>query len=211
MSSPVTVAVSRETDPAHIDETIRWIDRGLALARDFEGCLGGGVMRDAERGNVLHVVYRFTDRSALHRWERSRQRREWERDGAPLIANVQRRTGIEGWFDGPQLRRALDPSTGAYRTIGVRSAPPRWKQAAAVWLGMFPLNIAVSGLASHSPWFEGLPLPLRSAILVSLMVPVMTFAVMPAITRMLRPWLRRNPGAIRSERALREALDARCR
>jgi antibiotic biosynthesis monooxygenase (ABM) superfamily enzyme len=37
----------------------------------------------------------------------------------------------------------------------------------------------------------------------------MTFVMMPAVTRVLRPWLRRNPGVIRKERSLLEALDSR--
>lgn len=213
MSSPVTVAVRREADPARIDETIEWIDRGLEMARRFDGCLGGGVMRDAAHANVLHVVYRFTDERALARWERSEQRREWASAGAKLVSSaaVQRRTGIEGWFDGPQLRRAFDTRTGTMRTIGVRAAPPRWKQAVTIWLGMLPLNFAVSMLVTNFPWWHDLPLLLRSVLLVTAMVPLMTFAVMPAITRVLRSWLRRNSGVIRSERALHEALDARVR
>ena len=49
----------------------------------------------------------------------------------------------------------------------------------------------------------------HSLVLVSCLVPAMTFVVMPIVTRALRPWLRRNPGMIRSERALADALDAR--
>lgn len=36
----------------------------------------------------------------------------------------------------------------------------------------------------------------------------MTFLMMPLVTRLLRAWLRRDARAIRSERSLREALDA---
>lgn len=211
MSSPVTVAVRRETDPNRIDETLEWIDRGLEMARGFDGCLGGGVMRDASHEHVLHVVYRFIDDEALARWERSDQRRDWERSGVQLVSSaaVQRRTGIEGWFDEPQLSRVVDPRTGASRLIGVRAAPPRWKQAIAVWLGMLPLNILLSTIVTQFPWWAEIPVPLRSVLLVSVLAPTMTFAMMPTVTRVLRGWLRRNPGAIRSERALREALDAR--
>lgn len=211
MSTPVTVAVRREADPERVEETIRWIDRGLEMARGFDGCLGGGVMRDARQENVLHVIYRFTDRKALARWEQSEQRRKWVDAGHRLVSNaaVQRRTGIEGWFDEPRLRRVLDRRTGTVQTIGVRAAPPRWKQAIAVWCGMLPVNLSISLLLSQLVWWQELSVPLRSVLLVTAMAPLMTFAVMPAVTRLLRHWLRRNPGSIRSERALREALDAR--
>lgn len=211
MANPVTVEVRRETAPESAGDAIAWVDEGLALARGFDGCLGGGMMRDAENENVLHVVYRFRDESALERWERSEERRRWLRGGAPLVLNVrvQRRTGIEGWFDGPELREELDLPTGRVRTIGVRSAPLRWKQMCAIWIGMLPLNMLISWLVSLLPWWGAVSVPLRSLVMVSVLAPTMTFAVMPLVTRTLRPWLRRNAGVIRSERSLREALDAR--
>lgn len=213
MSTPVTVSVRRETDPDRVPEAIDWIDEGLSLARDFEGYLGGGVMRDAEQDNVLHVVYRFRDRRSLEHWDRSDLRRSWSLAGGPLasVVSVQRRTGLEGWFDGARLEQTFDSRTGGVRTIGVRAAPQRWKQAFAIWVGMLPLNIVVSWFATRLPWWDEVPLALRSLLLVSMLVPIMTFAVMPAVTRVLRPWLRRNSGVIKSERALRQALDERAR
>ena len=169
-------------------------------------------MRDAEHENVLHVVYRFRDRRSLEHWDRSDARRNWSLAGEPLASTVavQRRTGIEGWFDGAKLRQTFDTRTGTLRTIGVRAAPQRWKQATAIWLGMFPLNVAATWIASHFSWWGELPAVTRSFLLVSALVPVMTFVVMPFVTRLLRPWLRRNSGVIKSERALNEALEARC-
>lgn len=121
---------------------------------------------------------------------------------------MQRRTGIEGWFEGPELRHSVDAETGAIRTIGVRSAPVRWKQATAPWLGMLPLNITVSCAVSGIPAWQELPIPLRSLLTMSALVPFMTYFMMPMVTRVLRQWLRHNPGTIKSERALLEALNA---
>lgn len=186
-----------------------WLDRGMLLARCFDGYLGGGILRDAKDQNVLHAVYRFEDPEALQRWEASHERKLWLASGEPLVVaeRTQRRTGIEGWFDGPRLQQETDTS-GAVRTVGVRSAPQRWKQACAIWLGMFPTNLLVSVAFSLLPWWGDVHIALRVAIMVSVLAPLMTFAVMPLVTRILRPWLRRNPGVIKSERALNEALDA---
>ena len=209
MGNPVTVAVRRETTPERSADAVAWIDEGLHLARNFNGCLGGGLMRDADHDHVLHVIYTFRDEQALDEWERSVERQRWLELGESLVLDVrvQRRTGIEGWFDGPVLTRQVNERTGRARAIGVRSAPLRWKQACAIWLGMLPMNLLVGWLISMAPWWIELPLPLRAVIQVSLLAPAMTFAVMPMVTRILRPWLRRDSGFIRSERALREALD----
>ncbi|WP_336992864.1 antibiotic biosynthesis monooxygenase [Leucobacter sp. VD1] len=211
MGTPVTVAVRRQTMPARSGDAVAWVEEGLRLARGFDGCLGGGVLRDSGDENVLHAIYRFADEAALGGWERSEQRRRWLEAGSPFVldARVQRRTGIEGWFDGPQLRRSFDAGTGGGRTVVVYSAPQRWKQAMAVWVGMYPVNVASSWAISMLPWWGDAPVLLRSALAVTVLAPLMTFVMMPAVTRMLRPWLRRNPGAIRTERSLLEALDSR--
>lgn len=210
MGTPVTVEVRRQTYPARAGDAVAWVEEGLRLAREFEGCLGGGVIRDSSDENVLHVIYRFSDEHSLVGWEQSERRRRWLDAGSSLVldARVQRRTGIEGWFDGPQLRRSVDARTGDARTIVVRSAPLRWKQALAIWVGMYPMNILTSWVISLLPWWGDVAIPLRSALIVTVLAPLMTFVMMPMVTRALRPWLRRNPGLIKKERSLLEALDS---
>lgn len=209
MGETVTVSVRRETNPERVGDAVAWIEEGLTLARGFEGCLGGGMLLDGENGNVLHVVYRFRDETSLERWEHSPERRRWLQGGDPFVEGirVQRRTGIEGWFDGPGLAQERDEHTGAMRTIGVRSAPLRWKQACAIACGMYPLNVLTAWLFTSVPWWIDVPIPMRSAVTVAVLAPTMTFLMMPTVTRLLRPWLRRNARAIRSERSLQEALD----
>ncbi|GAA1799393.1 antibiotic biosynthesis monooxygenase [Leucobacter iarius] len=210
MSLPVTVTVRRETVDTRVDEVLAWLDQGLLLARGFDGYLGGGVLRDASRENVLYTVYAFTDRRSLERWNHSEQWHGWTRDGAPLarVADVQRRTGLEGWFAETQTAPGRGSKRRRPRATAPSSAPPRWKQATAIWCGMLPLNIGVTSIATQLPWWGQLPIAVRSLLLVSSLVPLMTFLVMPAVTRVLRPWLRRDPSAARSERILQDALDS---
>lgn len=204
----MTVSITRETHPANLDAALEWVNEGLEMARHFNGSLGGGMLRDTDDTNVVQAVYRFRDKESLERWEQSEARQRWLANGDALIigAHTQRRTGIEGWFDGSELRQTLDTKTGLVNTVGVRSAPVRWKQSVAIWLGMFPLNLLFAFALAEMAWLQSIPQPFRSALIVTATVPIMTYAMMPMITRVLRPWLRRNPGMIRSERALNEAL-----
>lgn len=209
MSAPVTVVVRRESDYSQVSEVIDWVENGLAIVRDFEGCLGGGVLRDAAELNVVHVVYRFRSRSALKRWECSEQRRSWALSGAELVSrsSVQRRTGLEGWFEGTEPRVTAASQLGVSSVVDTQTTP-RWKHAIAVWIGMFPLNVGAALLALEFPWWEELWMPVRSLLIVTVLVPVMTFVVMPTITRLLSGWLSRNSGGVPSDRALRNALNA---
>jgi antibiotic biosynthesis monooxygenase (ABM) superfamily enzyme len=91
---------------------------------------------------------------------------------------VERRTGIEGWFDEPQA--------------GVASPPPRWKQAITIWLGFFPLSLAFTYIATylipgwHQLW------PLATVLITTLcLTPTMTYVLLPFVTRVLQPWLQR--------------------
>jgi antibiotic biosynthesis monooxygenase (ABM) superfamily enzyme len=106
---------------------------------------------------------------------------------------VERRTGIEGWFDAP-FGSVLEP-TDATQTVQqpVPAAPPRWKQAVTIWVGFFPTNLIASWLLGFVPGFSGIPLPLRVLATTLLLTPVMTYAVLPWVTRLLRPWLQRPP------------------
>jgi antibiotic biosynthesis monooxygenase (ABM) superfamily enzyme len=88
MGTPVTVAVRRQTMPARSGDAVAWVEEGLRLARGFDGCLGGGVLRDSGDENVLHAIYRFADEAALGDWERSEQRRRWLEAGSPLVLDA---------------------------------------------------------------------------------------------------------------------------
>jgi antibiotic biosynthesis monooxygenase (ABM) superfamily enzyme len=77
--------------------------------------------------------------------------------------------GLEAWF------RASN------------APPPRWKMATATILGVFPTSLMLS-------YFGGallaeLPLVLHVLVFAVSMVGILTWLVMPVVTRLLHPWL----------------------
>jgi antibiotic biosynthesis monooxygenase (ABM) superfamily enzyme len=82
-------------------------------------------------------------------------------------------SGLEGW-----VRRAGQP---------VIVPPPRWKVAVATWVGILPVLEVVFFL--FVPYLAPLPPVLRPVVLSAVLIPVMTYGVMPAVTRLLRPFL----------------------
>jgi antibiotic biosynthesis monooxygenase (ABM) superfamily enzyme len=81
--------------------------------------------------------------------------------------------------EAPDVRRQGAQKPGA--------APPRYKLALLSWAGAYAvitLILAVLGPVM-APW----PLPLRTLLLSVLMVVVMTWLVMPTLTRFARGWL----------------------
>jgi antibiotic biosynthesis monooxygenase (ABM) superfamily enzyme len=82
-------------------------------------------------------------------------------------------TGLESWFTLP----------GAPGT----PPPPPYKMAVLTWVTIFPLITAV--VVALRPLLRGLPLVLNLGITTAIMVPLMTWVVMPRVTRLLRGWL----------------------
>lgn len=177
---PVTVSITRRVDGARLPEVTRWVQSGVNLANTYDGFLGSGWVRAHSGSDEWHMLYRFADAATLEAWEVSDDRSEWLFHGRELVevSRVEKRTGIEGWFDAPQA--------------GAPAAPPRWKQAVTIWLGFFPLSLAftyvVGGLVPdwHRLW------PLATVLITTLcLTPIMTYVLLPFVTRLLHPWLRR--------------------
>jgi antibiotic biosynthesis monooxygenase (ABM) superfamily enzyme len=188
-ATSVTVSVTRRVEPTRIPEATRWAQRGMDLASDFPGFLGSGWVRATADSLSWHMLYRFANSDLLDAWEGSEERAHWLIDGHDLIldACVEKRTGIEGWFDAPL---SDDDDIDAAPSFQV----PRWKQAVSIGLGFLPSNLAFTLLATWliPGWHDVDTLP-KILVTTCVMAPAMTFLVMPQITRMLRPWLQRRP------------------
>jgi antibiotic biosynthesis monooxygenase (ABM) superfamily enzyme len=194
-TEPITVCITRHTDPARHEQMLAWLRAGTELAERFDGFLGSGWLRPGAGSGTWHMLYRFADPEALARWEASEQRGWWLRSGDEFVEHTrwERRTGIEGWFDTPS---SLD--VGDLRPAP--PSPPRWKQACAIFLVFFPLSVAANVVLSRL--VPGAPLVLRVLMATVTLTPVMTYLALPWITSLLAPWLHAQPRpARRKQRA----------
>jgi antibiotic biosynthesis monooxygenase (ABM) superfamily enzyme len=182
---PITVSIERRVNAARIAEVTAWVQSGIRMAGTFPGFLGSGWVRAGAASDTWHMLYRFTEESTLDAWENSAQRVAWLHEGRDFMeqSRVEKRTGIEGWFDAP-----TDPADAA------PTSPPRWKQAASIWLGFFPLNLAFTLLVPVLvPAWDDLGVFVHVLISTLTLAPIMTFWVLPFVTRLLRGWLRPAP------------------
>ncbi|MGZ0712069.1 antibiotic biosynthesis monooxygenase (plasmid) [Coraliomargarita sp. W4R53] len=195
---PITVAVERRIDPSRAPEATSWMQAGTDLANTFDGFLGSGWVRVGEASELWYMLYRFRDIATLEAWEGSSQRAWWLDSGRAFAdeVRVERRTGIEGWFDAGFATAIDSRTTVAAVATGpiqqpVPAAPPRWKQAIVIWIGFFPTNLLASWAFGFVPGFADWPLAVRIFLATVVLTPIMTYAVLPWVTRMLRPWLQR--------------------
>jgi antibiotic biosynthesis monooxygenase (ABM) superfamily enzyme len=187
---PITVSIRREVDPAHISEATAWVQTGVNLAHKYPGFLGSGWVRAGEASQVWHMLYRFANEETLAAWEQSPERSWWLSMGQGFVKSERskRRTGIEGWFDEPATG-SIPVTDDATSSVDLPPAPPRWKQAVAIWLGFFPVNLLFSYLVSPVPGWGELPLWTRVLATTLVLTPIMAYWVLPLVTRMLRRWL----------------------
>jgi uncharacterized protein len=177
LGGPVTTAVTRRIKPGHEAAYEAFLVGISGAASAFPGYLGVEVFRPASgQGSEYRTVYRFDSVAHLHAWLDSAEHAAWLARAEPHVAGpiqTQVLTGLEGWFTLP-TRPGVAP-------------PPAYKMALVTWATIFPLiTLLVVALA---PLLGRLPLVARLAVTTGVTVPLMTWVVMPRVTRLLRRWL----------------------
>lgn len=170
----MTVTVARRVAPGKAAEFEKWLEGILRVAASFPGFLGGGALRPGRLGDDWHIVYRFASPAQLERWESSPERAEWVARAEELMdeKGVQRVSGLETWFSLPG------------RTA---PAPPRWKMALVTLLAIIPLVMLMNIFVL--PHFSGWPLVARTMVFSGLLTALMTWVVMPRMTRLFQRFL----------------------
>jgi uncharacterized protein len=176
-SGPVTTTVTRRVKPGHEPFYERFLEGIIAAARQYPGHLGVEVFRPENPATgEYRVVYRFDTGEHLRAWLDSDERAAWLERAEPHVVGPMRTqvlTGLETWFTVPG-RLGLPP-------------PRPYKMALLTWLTIFPLITLV--VVVLEPLLDGLALVPRLAVTTAVTVPIMTWLVMPRVTRLLRRWL----------------------
>jgi len=180
-AGPVTATVTRQVKPGHEAAYEEFLAGINGAARAFPGYLGEEVFRPASgAGGEYRMVYRFDSPAHLRAWLDSAERAAWLSRAEPHVAGplrAQYLTGLEGWFTLPAQPGAPPPAT--------------YKMAIVTWTAIFPLITLV--VVVSAPLMGTLPLVPRLAVTTLVTVSLMTWVVMPRMTRLLRRWLYPGP------------------
>lgn len=168
-----------------------WANAGTQMANHFPGFLGSGWVCPSTGSPEWHMLYRFESHDSLRVWESrlsalggSAQARPWYR-----TPRIEHRTGIEGWFDEPTHLNVDDMLSDA-EPVPAPPAPPRWKQMCVIWLAFFPTSLALSYL--FAPFTGDWPGWARVLLSTVVATPLMTYLILPRVTRLFHPWLTRT-------------------
>ena len=171
-SKEVTEVICRNIAAGHEKDYDDWLERFMISERQFPGYLGTTII--APGGNtssVRYVINRFSDQALLDAWENSEVALSLI-DEINKYSTLQRVTGLETWFNLPNLK-----------TI---SAPPKWKMAIVAFIGAYCISLLASFILGS---FLGLQPLLFNLFMNIILVIGLTYFAMPLLSRLLRRWL----------------------
>jgi hypothetical protein len=177
--SPVTVVLSRRPRAGHEAELGEWLRGVLAVASTFPGHLGVEVVAPAPpQTHDYVVVFRWATKADFDQWHESPERAQWldRVEGLSEEPVVQTISGLEPWF--------------SLAGSGPRTGPPRWKMALVTFTVIWALGTVLALVAR--PVLDPLAIPARQAVTTAILVALLTWVVMPRVTKLLSGWLYRD-------------------
>lgn len=148
-------------------------------AASHPGHLGVNIFRPSASSKFYRVVVKFDTMQNYLAWENSTQREELLKRFEELNAGEQETeilSGLETWFT-LEGEDAVVP-------------PPRYKMMIVIWFAIFPLSLALN--LTIGPFLRDWPAAARVGLLSILMVGLMTYFLMPLMTRIFHRWLHKT-------------------
>lgn len=177
MTEPVTVVVTRRVRPGCEAQYEAWLQRLLAAAQSLPGYLGTAVQRPSATGRREYTsVFRFASVADLRAFEESELRQRALAEVAPLVeadAAWRTMTGLEFWF-------ATPPGT-------LVPQPSRLRMAVVMMVVVYVLVLSIGAFVGAV--FASVPSALRLLVTIAIEVSLMTWVIMPWLTRRLAPWI----------------------
>ena len=177
MSNSVTLAV---TDHVPTDAKVRYEALVAELHKLFE-TQGGFLSVDTVRHNREHqveytILSRWSDEAAVTQWRKNHTIRE-------KLSEIEAITG------GPaQHVQAVGLGMWVDHAEGLASGlPPAWKRIAMSVVAVYPMLLLLMALSA--PIVGALPQALQVLIIVIVLSALLTWPIMPWLSKLLRPWL----------------------
>ena len=178
---PVTLIITRRVKPGRENDYEAWLTRFQSDARNLPGYLGVTTQRPAPGGPREYAsVLRFDSLASLRAFEQGELRARYLAEVPDLVeadAIWKQMTGLEFWFTPP-------PGT-------VVPQPSRPRMALLMIVVVFSLVLIIGtgvNAATALLAFE-VPYPLRLLLTITIEVLLMTYWLMPQLTRGLARWI----------------------
>ena len=170
---PIHVAITRRVRAGCESEFQQALRQFFLKSFAHDGVWGANMITPLPGSNSREfgILRTFADEKEREAFYSSAFFQAWDEkartltEGEPTCRELH---GLEAWFRSP-------------------NPPPRWKMFAATFLGVFP-TVMILDLALGST-IQAWPFILRNVVFNACVVALLTWAVMPLITRVLHAWL----------------------
>jgi uncharacterized protein len=189
-SKPVTIIVKRIAKKDKIKEFEEWLSGVSKEVSRQEGMMGIDIIRptpnttNSKSKSEYVVIFRFNSYKNLEKWEKSPIQNEWLQKGRKLAEpdyDVKKMTGLEFWFT-PYFKDESSP-------LIPLQPPPRYKMV-IVTVPVISILLLTLGLQiQFLTEMLSIPFPLRLVIALTIIVLLMTYVIMPLLTKLLKSWL----------------------
>jgi antibiotic biosynthesis monooxygenase (ABM) superfamily enzyme len=175
---PVAMVFTHRVAPNKVPAYLDWRRRTIAAQAHHQGYLATEFFEPPGKFDEWVDIVRYDSLEDLTKWMKSKERQRLLEELESIVESVHEHqvTGLEGWF-------ALN------RKTATPSAIPSWKQALAVLAALYPTVMVLTLL---NPLMHGLSMPVQMLIGNILSVAVLTWVVMPRVSRFLNFWLSSN-------------------
>jgi antibiotic biosynthesis monooxygenase (ABM) superfamily enzyme len=171
---PIHIAITRRVRPGCEAEFQAALREFLQTSFAHGGVLGASMLTpppgsDSREYGILRT---FADEAQRDAFYESPMFKAWEEraktltEGEPVYRQLH---GLEAWFRSPH------------------NPPPVWKMAVATFLGVFPVAMILN--LTLGPLLQSWNFLLRNALFNLCVVTLLTWVVMPLVTRLLSGWL----------------------
>lgn len=171
---PIHIAITRRVRPGLEAEFQRALREFLQASFAHGGVRGASMLTpppgsDSREYGILRTFDNEAERDAFYE---SQLFKTWDvraralTEGEPVYRQLH---GLEAWFRSPH------------------TPPPRWKMALATLLGVYPTSLLLALTVGKivNTW----PLLARSLVISACVVVLLTWVVMPLVTRLFQGWL----------------------
>jgi antibiotic biosynthesis monooxygenase (ABM) superfamily enzyme len=173
----IHVAITRRVRPGCEAEFLKALHEFQQASFAHGGVLGAGLIAPPEGAGsreygMLRMFEGEAERAAFYQSELFKA---WQERVKPMTegdAEYQEMKGLEVWF----------------RSKG--ESPPRWKIAAATLIGVYPTSLFLTSTVGRG--VHGWHPLLSSLTIAASMVTLLTWVVMPFVTKILNTWLHRK-------------------
>jgi antibiotic biosynthesis monooxygenase (ABM) superfamily enzyme len=174
MNEPIHMAITRQIRPGCEAEFQLALQKFFMASFAHSGVQGASMIvpLPGSTSSEFGILRTFANEEERDAFYRSPMFKEWEEQIKPLTEGepIRRQlTGLEAWF-----RSSNNP-------------PPLWKMGIATYLGVVPVIMFLS--LTLGRWIQNWNFVLNNIVFNAFVVVLLTWVVMPLITRALHGWL----------------------